>query len=632
MDPVLYNAFVRRLEQGAAANAPALRRQMYLMLGLGYGYVLLILGLVVVGMTAMLAMLVSGTAPALAFKLLLPLGALGWLIVKSIWVKTQPPEGEVLDISVAPELTRRVEEIRRELRAPRVDTMLLTGEFNASVTQVPRLGIFGWPRTYLTLGVPLMFALDRARFDAVLAHEFAHLSGSHPKRGLWVYRMSRTWQQLLVHLHETRTWARKLFEGFVSWYVPRLEGYGFVLSRQDEYAADADAARVTSPAAIGGALVTLATQSASIATLWEQIWSRVETEPVPPAKSWSTLPLQLQQGLPRPQRQFLLERALTHRTDANDTHPSLAERLRALGLPNPDPENVSIASDPPVAGTSAADHYLGAVGHQLLHRLETDWHERVGDVWRQRHAQTKAERSQMNELLDRDEPSMLTDEELWTLAVLVARFRSDRDAEPYYTRLLTRAPHHTGAQFALGRLLLGAGHADGVLYLERVMAQEPDAVAAACELLYQFYAQRGDEDGLARIRQRLYEHQQLTATVLAERENVGRQDQLVDADLAPEDFSVLRTIAQADSRVQRLWVARKVTAHRPERPLLILLIERRLWRMGSWGRDDRQLAQDIGELVDLSRPSDYLVIVVGSATAWLLKRVSRLPKSRVFAR
>jgi Zn-dependent protease with chaperone function len=628
MDPSSYTNLVSRLEDAARTRPRTLRWQMFLMIAVGYGYVLMILGVVLAALGLSALMLATGKVPGLAFKLLVPLGGLAWLIARSVWVQTAPPTGKPMEPGQAPALTRRIEEIRSALRAPRADSVLFTSEFNASVTQIPRLGIFGWPRTYLVLGLPLMLALDRVHFDAVLAHEFAHLSGSHPKRGLWVYRMSQTWQQLLTQLHETRNWARFLFQSFVEWYVPRLEAYGLVLSRRDEYAADADAARVTSAAAMGEALAISEMRSPAVATFWEDIWARVEKEQAPPAKTWSVLPSHLRQDVSPPTRHLLLERALTRRTDENDTHPSLAERLRALGLTDAQTVNLSIALD-----QSAAEHYLGDMGRELLDRFEGEWNETVDEVWRASHAQAKKDRARMEALLARDRgDAPLTRDELWELGLLVAQLESEPAAEPYYRRLVAQMPDHVPARFRLGSRLLANGDPAGISHIEHVMAQDPDSIPAGYEVLYPFYAERDDREGIARIRQTLYEHQQAANAAQAERAEVTRRDTFAPADLSPADLATLRAIGERDSRISRLWVARKLTTSFAHRPHLVVVVERRLWRLGSWGRNDSQLAQDVVGNIDLSIPCDYLVIVVGGTTAWLLKRLEALPDACIYGR
>ncbi len=71
--------------------------------------------------------------------------------------------------------------LRSRLRHPRIHRVLLTPDFNAGVMQVPRLGLLGWYRSYLFIGLPLMKSLTVEQFQAVLAHELGHLSGGHAR-------------------------------------------------------------------------------------------------------------------------------------------------------------------------------------------------------------------------------------------------------------------------------------------------------------------------------------------------------------------------------------------------------------------------------------------------------------------
>ena len=91
--------------------------------------------------------------------------------------------------------------------------------------------MFGWLNNYLVLGLPLLRALSPAEFRAVLAHEFGHLSGKHGRFSGWIYRVRQTWIQILVSVHQERSYASFLFEPFLEWYAPYLNAYSFVLAR-----------------------------------------------------------------------------------------------------------------------------------------------------------------------------------------------------------------------------------------------------------------------------------------------------------------------------------------------------------------------------------------------------------------
>ncbi len=113
-----------------------------------------------------------------------------------------------------PALFQEIAQVRRALRARPIHEVILTSEMNAAVCQVPRLGLFGWPRNYLILGLPLMASMPVEQFRAVLAHEFGHLSKNHARFGNWIYRIRQVWYRLLGALEEQGSRMSKVFTGF----------------------------------------------------------------------------------------------------------------------------------------------------------------------------------------------------------------------------------------------------------------------------------------------------------------------------------------------------------------------------------------------------------------------------------
>ena len=82
------------------------------------------------------------------------------------------------------------------LKSAPIHQVLITPYFNAGVTQVPRLGILGWHRNYLLIGVPLIKTLTAEQFKSVLAHEIGHLSRGHARAANWIYRLRIIWARL----------------------------------------------------------------------------------------------------------------------------------------------------------------------------------------------------------------------------------------------------------------------------------------------------------------------------------------------------------------------------------------------------------------------------------------------------
>src|SRR5262245_43618538 len=152
-----FEAMVARLEERAHRDPDAYKLRVVLLAMSGYVYLLL--------MVAMLLMLLAGVLAssvylhALAIKLALPVLALVWLVVSAMWVKIPPPEGRRVTAEQAPALFAMIDKLRHALKAPPFHRVLITSDFNAAVAQVPRLGMFGWHRNYLLLGLPLMKTL-----------------------------------------------------------------------------------------------------------------------------------------------------------------------------------------------------------------------------------------------------------------------------------------------------------------------------------------------------------------------------------------------------------------------------------------------------------------------------------------
>lgn len=214
------------------------------------------------------------------------------------------------------------------------------------LSQVPRLGIFGWQQNYLIIGLPLMRSLTTEQFRAVLAHEFGHLSGNHGRFAGWIYRLRQTWVQLLVSLAHSGHRGVYVFLWFFQWYAPYFAAYSFALARLDEYQADKASADVVGRKVAAEALL-----------------STFATAALPANSSL--------QSLPPEQTKTFLQWALSRESRYDDTHPSLAERLAALGYRPTRTAFGEIIYEslpiPPPVQQSAADQLLGNIQGLTAH-------------------------------------------------------------------------------------------------------------------------------------------------------------------------------------------------------------------------------------------------------------------------
>ena len=234
---------IRPLEEFAAKNPELYRFRVGLLAALGYLYLLTVVSilLAIVGF-----ILLYGRINALTIKIIWIPFVLAGLVLRSLWITIPVPDGTELEREQAPELFDLVHEITQKLRGPKVHHILISGEFNASIVQIPQFGMFGWLTNYVVVGLPLLRALSPEEFRAVLAHEVGHLSAKHGGGFTsYIYRLRQSWYIIRERVREERRYASFLFEPFLNWYSPYLNAYSFVLARSRERQADTYAVELT---------------------------------------------------------------------------------------------------------------------------------------------------------------------------------------------------------------------------------------------------------------------------------------------------------------------------------------------------------------------------------------------------
>lgn len=537
---------------------------------LGYAYVFVV-------MAALLAVVIAlgwriareGGAGAHALAKLAISAAILWVaVLKSIWVRIDPPVGTELRPEEAPQLFADVEAIRRLLKVPPIHRTLVTDELNASVAQIPRLGFLGWHRNYLVLGAPLMRALRPAEFRGVLAHELGHLSRAHGRMSAWAYRVRERWSRVLTELERSGSWLKVVFERFFEWYAPRFAAYTFALSRAHEFEADRAAARIVGRAAYTSALKRLAIVERILAGHWSAVWSRTATEPTPPAEVYAAFHARLADPVAPAEAAEWLSEALAQRTEGFDTHPSLAERLAAAG--DPDPAALPDWAMPP--GGSAADHDLGEHAERITAQHEEEWRRAVADHWSSLHAEAVRRAARLAELDALATTGMLTPEERWEHAVEVARARGSEEALPMLRDLVQEGGIGAEPRFALGQMLLERGDPEGLRHIEDAMELDRDCTPAGSELAIEFLERAGREPEAERFRERLRAYNMETEKAIEERklENLRARDRFLPHGLDPDALRPVVDALRKNPMVVRAWLARKEVEYRPEHPLYVL--------------------------------------------------------------
>lgn len=608
----------------AQANPAAYRRRVQGWVLLGYGFIaLLLLGSVALLGGLLWVFIAVGVAGVL-FKLLIPVVYFVWTLLRSLWVKFDPPAGRELSRAEAGPLHELLRTQTRALGAPTVHRVILTTDYNAAAMQLPRLGLLGWPRNYVLVGLPLLQTLTPEQAAAVVAHELGHLRGGHGRFAALTYRVNQSWAQLVNNLESSGRGG--IVRNFTQWYVPRFNAWSHPLRRTAEFEADAAAARITSPAALAEALCAIEVREPALDRLyWTPLGKSLAHEPLPPSDPISRLlAVARTASLPADEADTLLRRAVEADPDPFDTHPTLGERLAALG---------QAVATPATPVTTAAEAWLGTSLPALAQALDTSWRfERTG-TWRERHAVLRDQLDQLaklNEQLASGTP--LTEAEAWTQADFTEDHVGAAESLPLYRALFDSAKYGTPARFAVGRILTTEDDPAGLPLLEEAMRADTDFVGPGLTIQQAYHQRQGDRDTARQLAARQYQHADLTDLIEAERQGCTPQDVLLPHGLSAEELApTLAVLADPTNRVGRAWLIRKQLTHfAAEKPYFILVLRA---DKGKGLSTDEEVAAWASQLTPkIVLPGSGLVVPVINEFMWLGKKAVNLAGSEIYHR
>ena len=270
----------------------------------------------------------------------------------------------------------------REIAAATEQTMprevYLVGDVNAWVSS--RGGVMGFgSRRVMGLGLPLLQMLNVSEFRAVLAHEFGHYHGGDTKLGPWIYKtrasIGRTIQALAGH-------SSVLTKPFL-WYGNAFLKITHAVSRRQELAADALAARVEGPAALESGLKRIHGSAAALVGYWSQEVAPLLNQGFLPPLADGFRRFLAAPGVAAQVDEILKQEMEQGKGDPYDTHPPLRERVAALqampqqSRPAADAPAVSLLDDLAAVERRWLDTASGGKGAELK---SVAW-EGAGSVW-----------------------------------------------------------------------------------------------------------------------------------------------------------------------------------------------------------------------------------------------------------
>jgi Zn-dependent protease with chaperone function len=490
----------------------------------------------------------------------------GFAMAKALRLSRIDPPGISIRRDDAPELFDELDRLRAQLSTEPIDAVVLDPEPNAYVVQHPRFLGLGRCHNTLVLGLPLLLALDLDEVRAILAHELAHLGGDHGRFIARVRRVELVWERL--GQDSTQIKGAGLFREFRNWYFPRLEAVLFALKRQHEFEADAAAARVVGPSLVPALLHVSFLDDLVNDLLWRPVRRHARETPKPSGRLFQELAEALRAPLDPAWVGARVTRARARVTDPDDTHPSLAERLAALGFSGEvDAERLAKP-----AGTDAATAFFGSNLHRITLRM-SEWlrgriaaecaeiHEAHGRMVRRRDA-LRAEATTR---------ALNVDEEM-ELADLVFRTESKEKAVEAHRAVVARFPNVARAQLVLGRLLLQLEDEEAESVLRQAVAMDPGYRMEALRWLWMYHDQRSNMAEREAVRREYVRAQAEDHLVMVELSQLSPRSPCLSPDLDEYDLSRVQAQLKAHPEVLRAYLVRVPLPSDPQHPRRVLWV------------------------------------------------------------
>ncbi|PRC92529.1 M48 family metallopeptidase [Solimicrobium silvestre] len=494
-----FKSMVTRLEQESAATPTRYRLKVIMLTLVGFGILALILAAVGLGLV-----LVVGFAAAMVFTggaaliLLLKLGKLlillalpFWFTLKSsvqaLFIRMPAPTGREINRTEAPQLFAALDNMRSQMDGPRVHHVLLINDVNAAVVQRPALGLFGWPRNYLLLGLPLLEYMTPDEALAVVAHEYGHLAGSHGRFSAFIYRLRHTWSTVEAYISHFQGWLSRLISPMVRWYASYFNAYTFVLARADEYRADAASAELVGSHNATRALKRVNIIAPRFRQYLENTFKQVNENSTPPndllqrwASSTSIAPEETQMVR-------WLEDALDKEGHFADTHPTLRKRL--VSIANKEEELLTLP--PTILEEPASSVWFAQSLESLRIELQEQWAKQVAPSWGTRHIEIHKQQMRLQEL--QSMPHRDTERQFEMLNLLM-RLEPETDIRTAWADFNAANTNHALGLYFEGIARLNKGEQEGLALLDLSMQLDPQATKPACERAYSFLVERKSVD------------------------------------------------------------------------------------------------------------------------------------------
>lgn len=611
-----FEQLVSKFEKIANEKPKVYKFKVLLAALMGYSYILSVLIAAIAAITVLfyVAIKIRG-AKHLIVKLAIPLITLVFIIMKSLWVRLEPPKGISLKKEDSTILFEKINSIRKKLNTRKIHEIILTKELNAALYQYPRFGLFGFYKNYLIIGLPLLMSLNEDEMISVIAHELGHLSGNHSKFASWIYRVKSTWYKLMSKLEEDDQKTTWIFNKFVKWYVPFLDAYSFVLMRSEEYEADKCAAIITNENISANALIKINVVAYYLdRKFWPKIYEETKNQKQPIDNVYNIMKNDLENNLSKEEISKYLNESLNRKTNSYDTHPALSERIKALNT------DVQLQYNKEIALTTLHNENT----KDYTEEINENWKKSVQKWWLERHEYYERIRVKINELNKKRSNESLNIDEEFEYAEAMEVLEGSKEGLRVYQDMLNKHTNYPPALFAVGRILLHLNDEEGTHYIEKAIESNIGYTVEGCRLIHNYLIDCGKPEEAAKYYNRAMKFEEITKLAKEERNSVRFSENYIAHDLKENNLEEITTQLQNYENIQEVYLIRKDVKYLKQFSLYILGIKFK----NIMEDKQKSFVQKIVKEIDF--PGEFFIVPLTKKNTPLEEIMKKINGSKIF--
>lgn len=563
--------------------------------------------------------------------LYIPFALFALVALPLLWLFPPRSRGRLLRREDAPELHGLVDAAAEAYPALRGRwRIMVTPDFNATATRRPRLFGLLPSRRVIEFGYPMLCCLGRGEAKALVAHELHHLAAHQGLEGRLLGPMHG---RLAMHAGAMGAvaglrWLGRIYEGIAD----NLEVLLLARSLGHEAEADAAAARASSPGDAARCLLAVAARGKEFdERVWRPLFQSARAGTEVPRDLFARL-RRMAEGPPDPHiAAKAVDEQLRMATQAWDTHPSLRQRLEALGFEaEADPASPSgiVAAfralergeAPPDAGvalvpdpwrTTPASRMIAALAREELElRLVDDWSRENAFEWEANLAAIEEDQAVLEAIRRRGRIG----ERPGLDALEAARIELSRERHDEAIRLaracLDDPELGPRAHFVAGIALLGQGDDAGLRHLRAARDGDIELAFEATTRAHEFLDARGrqseaDEllsewDGM---KPRMEQHDRLLR-------RTNHRSPFEPADMRLLQSEPIIDILRRHPRIRRAWLIQRKLETRPSRPIRALVVQARrpILQLRSWSG---RTSEEISSALEAALPGSGILPIIG---------------------